>query len=133
MISRGRVIFPAELPGFRATGRDGGPLGLAVYELTGDQCELVLLEAFERFAGIGTALTAAVRREAVSQGCGRLWLVTTNDNLEALRFYQRRGFEMVAVHRDLRDVARRLKPSLPLRGESGIPICAEIELETRLP
>lgn len=133
VISRGRVLFPSDLPGFRATGPDGLPLGLAVYEVAGGQCQLVLLEAFKRFSGIGTALIAAVLAAAAAQDCERLWLVTTNDNLEALRFYQRRGFEVVAVHRDLRDVARRLKPSLPLRGEFGIPICSEVELETRLP
>jgi hypothetical protein len=52
--------------------------------------------------------------------------------LEALRFYQRRDFELVAVHRDLRETAQRLKPSIPLVGEFGIPICDEIELEKRL-
>jgi ribosomal protein S18 acetylase RimI-like enzyme len=73
-----------------------------------------------------------VREVATAAGCRRLWLITTNDNLDALRFYQRRGFELVAVHRDFREVARRLKPSIPLEGNFGIPIRDEIELELRL-
>ena len=65
-------------------------------------------------------------------GCRRLWLITTNDNLAALRFYQRRGFELVAVHRRAVAAARRLKPEIPLVGAHGIPIRDEIELEMAL-
>jgi len=92
----------------------------------------VTLHAFQPFAGIGTALVQAVRDVAADEGCRRLWLITTNDNLDALRFYQRRDFELVAVHRDLRDTARRLKPSIPLVGDYGIPIRDELELEIGL-
>jgi ribosomal protein S18 acetylase RimI-like enzyme len=132
LISRGRVIRAAELPGLCAVGPDGERLGLAAYDPAGEEWQLVILEALRRFAGIGTALVSAVHESAASAGCHRLWLVTTNDNLDALRFYQRRGFELVAVHRDLRETAQRLKPSLPLVGEFGIPILDEIELEMRL-
>ena len=132
VLSRGRAVYPAELPGFCAIDEDDVPTGLAVYEVVDGECQLVLLEALTLHAGIGTALVAAVRDAATSAGCSRLWLITTNDNLDALRFYQRRGFELVAVHRDFRETARRLKPSIPLVGEYGIPIRDEIELEMRL-
>jgi ribosomal protein S18 acetylase RimI-like enzyme len=132
VISRGRIIHVAELPGFCAVRPDGTRMGLATYEITGDECELVTLQAFQKFTGIGTALVAAVRDAAAAAGCRRVWVITTNDNLDALRFYQRRGFELVAVHRDLRETARRLKPSLPLVGDYGIPIQDEIELEIPL-
>lgn len=131
LISRGRVVHPAELPGLCAIGPDSERLGLAVYECTDRECQLVLLEAVQRFAGIGTALLSALRQALTGEDYRRLWVVTTNDNLDALRFYQRRGFEPVAVHLGLREVAERLKPSLPLVGEFGIPILAEIELEMR--
>jgi ribosomal protein S18 acetylase RimI-like enzyme len=129
VISRGRILQPVDLPGFCAVTPDDVPLGLAAYELADGQCQLVIVEALTRFRGIGTALVEAVRDAAAEAGCARLWLITTNDNLDALRFYQRRGFELVAVHRDLRETARRLKPSIPLIGEYGIPIRDEIELE----
>jgi ribosomal protein S18 acetylase RimI-like enzyme len=129
VISRGRILHPAELPGFCAVADDDVPMGLAAYEVADGQCQLVILEALTRFHGVGTALVEAVRETAAEAGCARLWLITTNDNLDALRFYQRRGFELVAVHRDLRETARRLKPSIPLVGEYGIPIRDEIELE----
>ncbi len=132
IVSRGRRIFPTRLPGFCAIGSDDDRLGLATYEIMAGECQLVTLHALRLYEGIGTALTEAIREAAVAAGCRRLWLITTNDNLDALRFYQRRGFELVAVHRELRDVARRLKPSIPLIGNYDIPIRDEIELELRL-
>jgi N-acetylglutamate synthase-like GNAT family acetyltransferase len=132
IVSRGRTIFPTRLPGFCAIGSEGERLGLASYEITAGECQLVTLHALRLYEGIGTALTEAIRDTAASAGCRRLWVVTTNDNIDALRFYQRRGFELVALHRDLRDVARRLKPSIPLTGNYDIPIRDEIELELRL-
>ena len=129
VVSRGRILRPADLPGFCAVSATDVPVGLAAYEVVDSHCQLVILEALTRLQGIGTALIDAVKQAAVDSGCGRLWLITTNDNLDALRFYQRRGFELVAVHRDLRETARRLKPSIPLVGEYGIPIRDEIELE----
>ena len=104
MVSRGRTIYAAKLPGFCAVSPREERVGLATYEVAGDECQLVTLHAFVPFAGIGTRLIEAVRKAALDGGCRRLWLVTTNDNLDALRFYQRRGFSLVAVHRGLRDV-----------------------------
>lgn len=132
IVSRGRIVYAADLPGFCATGPDGTPLGLATYEISGDECQLVTLHAFRRFIGIGTALLSAVRDVAAAAGCRRLWVITTNDNVDALRFYQRRNLELVTIHRDFREVARRLKPSIPLTGEYGIPLRDEIELEILL-
>jgi hypothetical protein len=59
-------------------------------------------------------------------------LITTNDNIDAIRFYQRRGMRLVAVHRDAVDDARRAKPSIPMIGEYGIPIHDELEFELQL-
>ncbi len=79
--------------------------------------------------GIGSALVEAVIKVAVNASCKRIWLITTNDNLTALRFWQKRGFSLVAVHRNAIEESRRLKPEIPLKGEHGIPIKDEIELE----
>ncbi|MCL5735023.1 MAG: HAD-IA family hydrolase [Actinobacteria bacterium] len=132
IISRGRRIYPADLPGLCAISDDGYPLGLATYEIIGGDCQMVTLLAKEPLRGVGTALVRAVRAAAVEAGSRRLWLITTNDNLDALRFYQRRGFEISAIHRDLRQAARRLKPSMPEIGNYGIAIRDEIELEMML-
>lgn len=80
--------------------------------------------------GIGSALLRAAAEKAKQSGCGRLWMVTTNDNVHAIRFYQRFGMELKAVRIGAMDQARAgLKPSIPLVGMDGIPIRHEFEFE----
>jgi hypothetical protein len=76
-------------------------------------------------------LLEAAKAAATAAGCRRLWLVTSNDTMRALRFYQRRGFALAALHRDALTAARRLKPEIPLVID-GIPLRDEIELEVFL-
>jgi N-acetylglutamate synthase-like GNAT family acetyltransferase len=112
----------------------GTRVGLVTFRVddAGD-CEIVTLDSLlYRGAGVGTALVGAVRRQAETRKCRRLWLVTTNDNLDAMRFYQRRGFALVSVHRGAADRARLLKPSIPSVGTYAIPIRDEVELEVVL-
>jgi ribosomal protein S18 acetylase RimI-like enzyme len=131
MIVHGEQLYPVEYPGFVAeTGTD--VVGLVTYILRGDECEILTLDSLAEGQGIGSALIEAVRKIALEKGARRLWLITTNDNLHALRFYQKRGFELVKIHRHAVDESRELKPSIPLVGDSGIPIRDEIELEILL-
>lgn len=131
MVSRGRLHDPSTLPGFAAFVGDD-LVGAATYRTDGPDCELVTIDAVVEGAGIGTALVEAVARAARGHGCTRLWLITTNDNLRALRFYQRRGFRLAALHRDALETSRRLKPSIPQTGLHGIPLRDELELERSL-
>ena len=131
VVSRGRVHNPAVLPGFLAD-EGGEPVGLATYRIDGNDCELVTIDSFPQGAGAGTALVEAVAAAGRDAGCGRIWLITTNDNLRALRFYQRRGFRLVALHPGALDRSRELKPSIPEVGLDGIPLRDELELELRL-
>jgi ribosomal protein S18 acetylase RimI-like enzyme len=96
------------------------------------ECEIISLDSLVQGTGIGSALTDAVQQRAKAAGCQRLWLITTNDNLNALGFYQKRGFHLAALHRNALDVSRRLKPQIPLIGLDGIPLRDEIELEILL-
>lgn len=131
IVVHGTVYHPMDLPGFVAEAA-GCVLGLVTYTLHGKMCEIVSLDSVRRSEGIGTALLAQVRQMAEAEGCRRLWLVTSNDNLNALRFYQRRGFLLVAVHPDAVTAARLLKPTIPLVGDFGIPLRDELELEIRM-
>jgi len=131
VVSRGRLHDAAALPGFIARV-DGERAGLVTYRIEGEQCELVTLNSTLEGRGVGSGLIEAVIAAAREARCARLWLITTNDNLAALRFYQKRGLRLVAVHRDALDESRRLKPEIPLTGEQGIPLRDEIELEMRL-
>ncbi|HVP39608.1 MAG TPA: GNAT family N-acetyltransferase [Candidatus Saccharimonadales bacterium] len=131
VVSRGVRHDARRLPGFVAL-LAGEPAGLATYRIAGPECELVTLDALVPGHGAGSALVEAVREAARRRGCRRLWLITTNDNVDALRFYQRRGFELVAVHRGALEASRRLKPEIPAVGLHGIPLRDEMELELKL-
>ena len=128
VVSRGKLHQADELPGFIAM-KDGKPAGLITYKITGDQCEIVTMNSLVEGKGIGSALIDAVKNVAVNAGCQRVWLITTNDNTKALRFWQKRGFLLVNVHRNALEKSRRLKPEIPLTGNDSIPIRDEIELE----
>ncbi len=103
--------------------------GLATFIVRGHECEITSLDSLQQGKGIGTALIDEVTREAKERKCRRLFLITTNDNLHALGFYQRRGFSLAAVHRGAVNESRKLKTSIPLIGENNIPLRDEIELE----
>jgi hypothetical protein len=58
-----------------------------------------------------------------------MWLTTTSDNLDQLRFYQGRRFRIVALRAAAVDEARRdLKPEIPKVGSFGIPMRDELDL-----
>jgi N-acetylglutamate synthase-like GNAT family acetyltransferase len=129
LVSRGRVHSEAsQLDGF-VVENDGRPIGCALWhEIDGD-AELVVLVTTYRGAGAGTTLLDAVVEHARAAGWSRLWLITTNDNTDAIRLYQRAGWEWVGWHRDAVSKSRELKPELPEVGAHGIPIRHEIEFE----
>jgi len=130
VISRGKAHAPAELDGFMASGKRRK--GLATYRIDGDDCELVTIDALEQYQGVGSVLLAAVEEAARARGCKRVWLITTNDNVDALRFYQRRGYRLTAAHPEALRESRRLKPAIPEVGFHGIQLRDELELEKRL-
>jgi ribosomal protein S18 acetylase RimI-like enzyme len=131
VVSRGRLIDATVLPAV-VCERGGRAVGVATYEPGETDCELVTIDAFRPNGGVGSALLAAVEDAARACGCRRLWLITTNDNLDALRFYQRRGMRIAAVHTGAIEVSRSLKPSIPVTGHFGIEIRDELELEKSL-
>ncbi len=130
-VTKGRKFNADELPGIVAV-RDGAEVGLLTYHIDGDNCEIVTHNSMAGHGGIGSCLLTGVRNKAREQGCKRLWLVTTNDNTPAMRFYQRRDFDIVEFHRNAVTESRALKPTIPDVGLDGIPIRHEIEMEYML-
>lgn len=128
IVVHGQEYHPAELHGFSACLEDT-PIGLATYVMTGDACEVISLDSLRPRMGIGYALLDAVLAIAWQAGCRRVYLTTTNDNTPAMRFYQRYGFVFSAIRRDAVAESRKLKPSIPMVGQDGIPIRDEIEME----
>ena len=104
-------------------------VGLLTYRFDLDTAELSTIVATRRRAGFGTALLAALIEAVRTAGLDWIWVVTTNDNLDALRFYQRRGFRIGEVRVGAVERTRLgLKPSIARLGEHGIPMRDEIEL-----
>jgi ribosomal protein S18 acetylase RimI-like enzyme len=131
VVVHGEIFYPAELPGIVAD-HDHENLGLITYQIKNNQCEIITLDSLKEVQGIGTQLIQAVITKAVQAGCSRIWVVTTNDNLPALGFYQKRGFKIKAIAINAVEKSRILKPSIPLTGYKGIPIRDEIKLEMSL-
>jgi len=131
IVSRGRIHKADELPGYIFWDK-GERKGLITYHIEGESCEIVTLDSFAEGKGIGTKLIDAIHDHALDLGCDRLWVITTNDNLAALRFYQRRGFRLTALYPGAVEESRRLKPSIPREGHADIPIRDEIQLEMYL-
>jgi ribosomal protein S18 acetylase RimI-like enzyme len=121
------VFYPAALPGFIAE-RAGRIAGLLTYDVRPGVLEIVTINAMDQHTGIGTMLIEAIRAEAKRRGCHEITLTTTNDNLGALRFYQRRGFRLAALRPGAVDRSRLRKPEIPRTGDYGIPLHDEIDL-----
>jgi GNAT superfamily N-acetyltransferase len=129
IVSKGRVVEDASsLDGF-VVELDRRPIGVALWSEEDGEAELVVIVTTYRGAGAGVALLDAVVAYARKAGWKRLWLVTTNDNTDAMRIYQRAGWHWVGWYRDAVALSRKLKPELPEVGAHGIPIAHEIEFE----
>ncbi len=129
-MSRGQVHDLEQLPGYGVFIEDE-IRGLLTFDICESECEIVSLDIDSEIEdkGIGTKLINLVILKAREKNCKRVWLITSNDNLKAIRFYQKRGFEMKAVYQNAITEARKIKPSIPLIGLDGIPIRHEIEFE----
>lgn len=124
----GTLYTITDLQGFIAWHADAR-FGLLTYSISDNQMEIVTLDSLRPGIGIGTHLLMEAIQLARQVNYRRIWLVTTNDNTPALRFYQKKGFIIVRIYANALQESRRLKPEIPLTGLDGIPIRDEIELE----
>jgi ribosomal protein S18 acetylase RimI-like enzyme len=129
---RGELVSSLDHPAMLATVGDE-LMGVATYVMVEDECELLTLHTDSQFRGTGSALLTAVCDVARQASCTRLWVVTTNDNVDALRFYQRRGFRLAQLRAGAVSHSRAaLKPGIPPTGSYGIELRDELELEMDL-
>ena len=131
MITRGNIYRPEQLEGF-VVEEDDEWIGLLTFFINDYECEVTSLDSLREGQGIGSTLIDKAVEEARAMHCKRLFLITTNDNLNALGFYQKRGFEIVTIYRGAVNESRKRKPSIPLIGLNNIPLRDEIELEMSL-
>ena len=91
--------------------------------------EVASIAAETEGQGIGAALLRRLAEDCARDGFGMIRLTTTNDNLRALLFYQRCGFRITAIYPGGVDMARELKPGIPLEGANGLKMHDAIELK----
>ncbi|MCA0983509.1 GNAT family N-acetyltransferase [Halobacillus yeomjeoni] len=132
MVISSGVYDCSKLSGFVKINHNGEITGLITYIISGDECEIISLDSKEENKGIGSSLVKAVEEMACKEKCKYISLITTNDNLSALKFYQKRGYFLASLHRNAVEKAREMKPEIPFVGNDGIPIRDEIELAKRL-
>ena len=124
-----RTLHPQDMPAFKAIDHTGEIAGLLTYNIEGKNAEIVTMNSFKPNLGIGTALIKALKKKAREKGCVKIWLITTNDNIDAIRFYQMKGFRFAAIHKGAVDESRKTKKSIPETGLYGIPIRDEVEMD----
>jgi ribosomal protein S18 acetylase RimI-like enzyme len=128
---RGALIEASDLPGYLAV-LNGRRTGLVLVDVRNDELEVVAISTTTRRRGVGHALMAQCVSHARHHGCRRVWLVTTNNNVAAMAFYQRFGMDLCAFHRHAVRASRVLKPTIPLRDGNDVPIEHELEFEILL-
>jgi len=129
VVGHGTAYRLSTLPALVAVAADGSVVGALTWTVEDDSLEIVSIDAVPPGQGTGTALLAAAISYARERGLHRVWLITTNDNLDALRFYQRRGLRITSVSPGAVDRSRELKPGIPTVGAYGIPLRDELTLE----
>lgn len=128
----GRLLDTRDMPGFAAVTDDCTMIGYLLYVFHSDTCEIMALESLREHEGFGTRLIEQIKMAATESGMKKVAVTTTNDNLHALRFYQKRGFVLHELRPNMLETSRKLKPGIPLLGIGGIQIRDEIELELTL-
>lgn len=128
MVISSGVYDCSTLDGFAVMNEENQIIGLITYTIEDEECEIISLDSIEEGKGIGTLLVKEVENLAFKKKCKLVKLITTNDNLLALRFYQKRDYVLSKIIKNAVERARKLKPEIPMIGNDGIPIRDEIEL-----
>jgi len=129
IVSRGHKFYGDQLPYIMATNEDNEIVGLLTYNINENMCEVISIDSLMPNQGIGSMLMNRMIEIAKANQFSRLWLITTNDNTDSMRFYQKSGFVFKAVHINAIEKSRKLKKSIPKLGFYNIPIRDEIEFE----
>ena len=128
MSLRGEIIDGTKVDGFLLR-ENTKIIGLITYIIFGDICEIISLDSKKENVGIGTALLKEAEKVAINNNCKKMRLITTNDNMRALQFYQKRGYYLSKIYPNAMKEVRKVKPNVPVIGDNDIPLRDEIELE----
>lgn len=120
------IYYPEKLDGFLAEYKSK-KIGLITYLIKDDKCEIITINSLNENQVVGTHLMKLVMNEAKQLKCKKIWLITTNDNINAICFYRKLGFCLDKVYPDALTASRKIKPEIPFIGANGIPMRDELE------
>ncbi len=129
IVAYGEVMDIDQMPALVAV-RYADPSGALAYRLHGDALHIVALatDPMWQRSGVGGHLVAEAELIARRLNLRRLVVSTTNDNLPALYFYQRRGYRMT----DFVPSSIIMHTGQEVAGFAGIPVRDEVRLEKTL-
>jgi GNAT superfamily N-acetyltransferase len=128
IVVKGKRYYCCDLQGVFAEG-DSSILGICLYTIDDDELQIAMIESFNENKGIGSLLIKEIESIANESNIKRIWLIATNDNINAMRFYIKRGFSFRRIDRNSIEEYRKIKPGIPIIGHYGIPIIDELEFE----
>ncbi|OFI50344.1 GNAT family N-acetyltransferase [Floricoccus tropicus] len=117
-----------DLDGYAFVDDNNEIIALITYTLKDSYCEIISLDSIIEGKGLGSKLINKVEKTASENKCSQVKLITTNDNLNALKFYQKRGYRLEKIYKNAVNDARKIKKEIPKYGNYGIPLKDEIEL-----
>jgi ribosomal protein S18 acetylase RimI-like enzyme len=129
IVAFGEVVDIDQMPALVAVMHQE-PSGALAYRLLGDALHIVALatDPMWQRSGVGGHLVAEAELLARRLNLTRLVVSTSNDNLPALYFYQRRGYRLTGLVPD--SVIAHTREAVA--GFAGIPVRDEIRLEKKL-
>lgn len=131
VVTKGKVYNLSRIDGYVAL-IDDDIKGVLTYDIDGKTCNIISLNSLDKNIGIGTALIEKMETMAKKFNCKKISIVATNDNTNAMRFFQKRGYCMYCVHKNTVERTRRIKPNLPKTGFDNIPVYCELEFIKKL-
>ncbi|AOH56914.1 GNAT family N-acetyltransferase [Peribacillus muralis] len=131
VFSRGLFHY-AELEGFGVMDEADEISGLGTYKVSDQVCQIISLNSVHENQGVGSSLLYVMENIAKEKNCHTIKAITTNDNLQALKFFQKRGYAISEIVPNAVERSREIKPEIPFYSSDGIPIRDEIILEKNI-
>jgi GNAT superfamily N-acetyltransferase len=124
-----RYDDPGEVEAIVCRDEEGRVCGHVSFSVDGESGEIVTLEALVQGQHIGGRLIDASEEEMRRHGVRRIIVTTTNDNIRAQGFYQRRGYRLKRIELDGMKRVRAAKVDVPETGYEGLPLLDMWEFE----
>lgn len=123
------IIESHGLPGFVAE-IDGKFVGALTWRIYENCLQVVTVISDKEGLGIGSALLKEAEEEAKRQGIPRVLISTENSYIDALSFYQKRGYLLHRVHINVMGYLNGIRgwSAIPKIDTNGIPIRDQIDL-----